>query len=90
MAVRSPRSYTTYARTRANNLGAQSHVKVSFELPRFTADVVASGTLRPLEAMCRKGFKCRFYQASSSENVRQRGSSPTRDRVAPPIRAGAT
>ena len=49
------------------NLGAQSHVKVSFEIPEFTADVVASGTLRLLEAMRRIGVKCRFYQASSSE-----------------------
>jgi len=49
------------------NLGAQSHVKVSFEVPEFTADVVASGTLRLLEAMRRTGVNCRFYQASSSE-----------------------
>jgi GDPmannose 4,6-dehydratase len=49
------------------NLGAQSHVKVSFEVPEFTADVVACGTLRLLEAMRRTGAKCRFYQASSSE-----------------------
>ena len=49
------------------NLGAQSHVKVSFEVPEFTADVVATGTLRLLEAMRRTGVNCRFYQASSSE-----------------------
>jgi GDPmannose 4,6-dehydratase len=49
------------------NLGAQSHVKVSFEVPEFTADVVAVGTLRLLEAMRRTDAKCRFYQASSSE-----------------------
>jgi GDPmannose 4,6-dehydratase len=49
------------------NLGAQSHVKVSFEIPEFTADVVACGTLRLLEAMRLTGVKCRFYQASSSE-----------------------
>src|SRR5271157_2083788 len=48
------------------NLGAQSHVKVSFEIPEFTADVVACGTLRLLEAMRRTGVRCRFYQASSS------------------------
>src|SRR5271165_3908436 len=41
------------------NLGAQSHVKVSFEVPEFTADVVASGTLRLLEAMRRTGTNCR-------------------------------
>jgi GDPmannose 4,6-dehydratase len=55
------------------NLGAQSHVKVSFEVPEFTADVVASGTLRLLEAMRHTGVKCRFYQASSSEMF---GSAP--------------
>jgi GDPmannose 4,6-dehydratase len=49
------------------NLGAQSHVKVSFEIPEFTADVVACGALRLLEAMRRTGVQCRFYQASSSE-----------------------
>jgi GDPmannose 4,6-dehydratase len=55
------------------NLGAQSHVKVSFEIPEFTADVVACGTLRLLEAMRLTGVKCRFYQASSSEMF---GSAP--------------
>lgn len=55
------------------NLGAQSHVKVSFEVPEFTVDVVACGTLRLLEAMRRTGVKCRFYQASSSEMF---GSAP--------------
>jgi len=55
------------------NLGAQSHVKVSFEVPEFTADVVACGTLRLLEAMRRTGVNCRFYQASSSEMF---GSAP--------------
>ena len=55
------------------NLGAQSHVKVSFEVPEFTADVVGTGTLRLLEAMRRTGVRCRFYQASSSEMF---GSTP--------------
>jgi GDPmannose 4,6-dehydratase len=55
------------------NLGAQSHVKVSFEVPEFTSDVVAIGTLRLLEAMRLTGVKCRFYQASSSEMF---GSAP--------------
>ena len=55
------------------NLGAQSHVKVSFDVPEFTADVVALGTLRLLEAMRLTGVKCRFYQASSSEMF---GSTP--------------
>jgi len=55
------------------NLAAQSHVKVSFEVPEFTADVVACGTLRLLEAMRRTGVKARYYQASSSEMF---GSAP--------------
>jgi len=51
------------------NLGAQSHVAVSFEAPEYTADVVAIGTLRLLEAIRFLGFekKTRFYQASTSE-----------------------
>ena len=49
------------------NLGAQSHVKVSFEVPEYTSDVVALGTLRVLEAIRRTNLSCRFYQASSSE-----------------------
>jgi GDPmannose 4,6-dehydratase len=51
------------------NLGAQSHVAVSFEAPEYTADVDAIGTLRLLEAICFLGLekKTRFYQASTSE-----------------------
>ena len=49
------------------NLGAQSHVKVSFDIPEYTTDVVAAGALRILEALRRTGISCRFYQASSSE-----------------------
>jgi len=49
------------------NLGAQSHVKVSFETPEYTGDAVGLGTLRLLEAIRRTGLRCRFYQASSSE-----------------------
>jgi len=49
------------------NLGAQSHVKVSFEIPEYTANVVALGTLRLLEAIREISLNCRFYQASSSE-----------------------
>jgi len=49
------------------NLGAQSHVKVSFEMPEYTADVTGLGTTRLLEAVRRSGIKTRFYQASSSE-----------------------
>jgi GDPmannose 4,6-dehydratase len=49
------------------NLGAQSHVRVSFDIPEYTADVVALGTLRLLDAIRDSGIKTRFYQASSSE-----------------------
>lgn len=49
------------------NLGAQSHVKVSFEVPEYTSDVTAMGCVRILEAMREIGLDARFYQASSSE-----------------------
>ncbi len=49
------------------NLGAQSHVKVSFEVPEYTAEVDGVGTLRFLDAIKETGIKTRFYQASSSE-----------------------
>ena len=51
------------------NLGAQSHVQVSFEMPEYTANTDAIGTLRLLEAMrfLNIGARCRFYQASTSE-----------------------
>ena len=49
------------------NLGAQSHVRVSFDVPEYTADVVAVGTLRLLDAIREGDLHCRFYQASSSE-----------------------
>jgi len=49
------------------NLGAQSHVRVSFDIPEYTADAVALGTLRVLDAIREGDLHCRFYQASSSE-----------------------
>jgi len=49
------------------NLGAQSHVKVSFEIPENTAEVTAVGTTRLLEAIRDSGITTKFYQASSSE-----------------------
>jgi len=49
------------------NLGAQSHVQVSFEVPEYTADVDAVGTLRLLDAIRETGIQTRFYQASTSE-----------------------
>ncbi len=55
------------------HLGAQSHVKVSFEMPEYTGDITAVGTTRLLEAIRRSGIKTRCYQASSSEMF---GSTP--------------
>ena len=49
------------------HLGAQSHVRVSFDIPEYTADVTGVGTIRILEAIREADVKCRFYQASSSE-----------------------
>ncbi|NEX18499.1 MAG: GDP-mannose 4,6-dehydratase [Halochromatium sp.] len=63
------------------NLGAQSHVAVSFEAPEYTADVDAIGTLRLLEAIRFLGFteKTRFYQASTSELFGQVQEVPQRE-----------
>ena len=55
------------------HLGAQSHVRVSFDMPEYTGDVTGLGTLRLLEAIRKTGIKTRFYQASSSEMF---GASP--------------
>jgi GDPmannose 4,6-dehydratase len=68
------------------NLGAQSHVKVSFEIPDYTADVVALGALRLLEAardhMSHHGSKLRIYQAGSSEMF---GAAPAPQSEATPF-----
>jgi GDPmannose 4,6-dehydratase len=55
------------------HLGAQSHVKVSFDMPDYTGDVTGLGTVRLLEAIRAADVHCRFYQASSSEMF---GSTP--------------
>ena len=49
------------------HLGAQSHVRTSFDIPEYTGDVTGMGTTRMLEAIRRSGIAARFYQASSSE-----------------------
>ena len=49
------------------HLGAQSHVRVSFDTPEYTGDITGLGTIRLLEAIRKTGIKARFYQASSSE-----------------------
>jgi GDPmannose 4,6-dehydratase len=61
------------------NLGAQSHVKVSFEIPEYTAEVVGVGAVRLLEAMRELGLDARFYQASSSELYGQVVESPQKE-----------
>ncbi len=55
------------------HLGAQSHVRVSFDMPEYTGDITGLGTTRLLETIRRSGIKARFYQASSSEMF---GSAP--------------
>ena len=61
------------------NLGAQSHVKVSFEMPEFTAETAAMGTLRMLEAVRTADWPIRFYQAGSSEMYGKVLESPQRE-----------
>jgi len=64
------------------NLGAQSHVRVSFDIPQYTFDVTGGGTLRLLEAIRESEVKTRFYQASSSEIF---GASPPPQNEATPF-----
>jgi GDPmannose 4,6-dehydratase len=64
------------------NLGAQSHVRVSFDVPEYTAEVTGLGTVRILEAMRETGITPKFYQASSSELF---GSSPAPQSEATPF-----
>jgi GDPmannose 4,6-dehydratase len=61
------------------NLGAQSHVRVSFDVPEYTADTDAMGTLRLLDAIREEGVQCRFYQASSSEMFGQAAEVPQKE-----------
>lgn len=64
------------------NLGAQSHVRVSFDVPEYTGDATGLGVLRLLDAIRETGHECKFYQASSSEmfgkvlDVPQRETTP--------------
>jgi GDPmannose 4,6-dehydratase len=61
------RTLATVAADEIYNLAAQSHVKVSFEMPEYTTDVTAMGVLRVLDAVRELGLKSRVYQAGSSE-----------------------
>ncbi|MGA3210412.1 MAG: GDP-mannose 4,6-dehydratase [Terriglobales bacterium] len=61
------------------NLGAQSHVRTSFDIPEYTAEITGIGTLRLLEAVRESGLSPRFYQASSSELFGQVSEIPQRE-----------
>jgi GDPmannose 4,6-dehydratase len=61
------------------HLGAQSHVRTSFDIPEYTADITAVGTIRILEAIHATGIKTKFYQASSSEMFGQVAECPQRE-----------
>ena len=65
--------------TEIYNLAAQSHVRVSFDVPEYTAEVTALGTLRLLEAIRETGLTPKFYQASSSEVFGQAAEVPQRE-----------
>jgi len=65
------------------HLGAQSHVRVSFDMPEYTGDITGIGTTRMLEAIRRSGIKTKFYQASSSEMF---GDSPPPQNESTPFR----
>ena len=73
------RAVATVAPDEIYNLGAQSHVQVSFELPGATGQVTGLGVLRLLEAMRRHCPRARFYQASSSELYGMAEESPQRE-----------
>src|SRR5664280_1353327 len=64
-----------------HNLGAQSHVKVSFEMPEFTAETAGMGTLRMLEAVRTADWPIRFHQAGSSEMYGKDLESPQNERT---------
>jgi GDPmannose 4,6-dehydratase len=61
------------------HLGAQSHVRVSFDIPEYTADISGVGTIRILEAIREAGVRPRFYQASSSEMYGKVAEIPQRE-----------
>lgn len=65
------------------HLGAQSHVRVSFDLPEYTGDIIALGTIRLLESIRRSDIDIKFYQASSSEMY---GDSPAPQNEETPFR----
>jgi len=63
------------------HLGAQSHVRVSFDIPEYTSDVTGVGTIRILEAIREVGLRSRFYQASSSEMFGKAQTAPQNEKT---------
>src|SRR5919197_5905500 len=63
------------------HLGAQSHVRVSFDMPDYTGDITGLGTVRLLEAIRKSGVCCRLYQASSSKMLTMRLRRRTNTRL---------
>jgi GDPmannose 4,6-dehydratase len=63
------------------NLGAQSHVRVSFDIPEYTSEVTGLGCIRLLEAIRERELNCRFYQASSSEMYGKCVETPQTERT---------
>src|SRR5215831_17628950 len=63
------------------NLGAQSHVRVSFDIPEYTAEISGLGSVRILDAMRRLGLRARYYQASSSELFGKVRETPQSERT---------
>jgi GDPmannose 4,6-dehydratase len=63
------------------HLAAQSHVRVSFDIPEYTGDVTGLGTIRILEAIRETGLKAKFYQASSSEMFGKAQEVPQREKT---------
>jgi GDPmannose 4,6-dehydratase len=61
------------------HLGAQSHVRVSFDLPEYTGDITGLGTVRLLDGIRSTGIKTKFYQASSSEMFGTTGKEPLKE-----------
>lgn len=61
------------------NLGAQSHVRVSFDIPEYTGEITGLGAMRILETVRKVGLSCRFYQASSSELYGKAAEIPQRE-----------
>ena len=63
------------------NLGAQSHVRVSFDIPEYTADTTGLGVLRLLDAIRETGHECKIYQASSSEMFGRARETPQTEKT---------